>query len=89
MEIIGTIAGITLSISFGIAYAPQIFRMFKLKSARDISVSSILLNLSGYLSGLTYVAVNQLSDNVWLVVNYSTGCIMTLATLYAWFRYSK
>lgn len=50
-EIIGIIAGITLSVSFGTAYAPQIFRMFKLKSARDISVSSILLNLTGYLSG--------------------------------------
>ena len=81
-------SGIVLSVCFAIAYFPQIIRMFRNKSSRDVSLGMLILNLIGYCSGLIYVTSNEIA-RFWVVVNYSTGIGMTLLTVFFWKYYIR
>ena len=47
--------GIVLSISFSVAYIPQIVKMIRRKSSKDVSLIMLLINALGYYCGLGYV----------------------------------
>ena len=69
--------GILLALSFSVAYLPQIIRIIKTKSSKDISVVMLAINAVGYISGLMYIILCQ-SRAYWLWINYSLGLTMTI-----------
>ena len=88
MEIIKQLSGISLSLAFSIAWVPQIYRIHRNKSSRDVSLWMLLLSAVGYTSGLTYVITNDIAK-LWVVVNYTSGLFMTFITVLAWWKYRK
>jgi len=88
MEIIKQLSGISLSLAFSIAWIPQIYRIYRNKSSRDVSLWMLLLSAVGYASGLTYVITNDIA-RLWVVVNYTSGLFMTFITVLAWWKYRK
>ena len=87
-EVIKEVSGIMLSVCFAIAYIPQITRMIRNKSSRDVSLGMLILNIIGYSSGLVYVTSNEIA-RFWVVINYSTGIGMTLLTIFFWKYYIR
>lgn len=86
MEIIKQLSGISLSLAFSIAWVPQIYRIYRNKSSRDVSLGMLLLSAVGYTSGLTYVVTNDIAK-LWVVVNYTSGLFMTFITVLAWWKF--
>jgi uncharacterized protein with PQ loop repeat len=86
MEIIKQLSGISLSLAFSIAWVPQIYRIYRNKSSKDVSLWMLLLSAVGYSSGLTYVITNDIA-RLWVVVNYTSGLFMTGITVLAWWKY--
>ncbi len=87
-EIIKQTSGILLSVCFAIAYFPQIIRMIRNKSSKDVSLGMLILNLVGYSSGLLYVTSNDIA-RFWVVVNYTSGIVMTILTVFFWKYYIR
>ena len=81
-----TIYGIILSMSFSVAYIPQIVKMIKRKSSSDVSLIMLLINGLGYYCGLAYVLMKELNA-FWLFFNYSAGFIMTFVCVFVWLIY--
>jgi MtN3 and saliva related transmembrane protein len=81
-EIIGFVAGIFSTFSV----VPQIIKIYKHKSARDISVTfGIMFVVSGFL-WLTYGIIDRLLPIIlWNVIGISLNSIMLIGKL----RYSK
>ena len=82
------ILGIILSVSFSIAYLPQIVKMNRRKKSDDVSLIMLLINGLGYLCGLGYVLMKGL-DAFWLTFNYSSGFIMTVVCVITWYIYKE
>ena len=82
------IFGIVLSVSFSIAYVPQIVKMVSRKSSSDVSLIMLIVNGIGYSSGVLYVVMKQL-DAFWLRFNYIAGFIMTVLCIGAWYYYKE
>ena len=80
--------GIVLSVSFSIAYVPQIFKMIKRKKSEDVSFIMLLINAVGYYCGLGYILMKELNA-YWLTFNYTSGLIMTALCIIVWSYYSK
>ena len=82
------ILGIILSVSFSVAYVPQIVKMIRRKKSDDVSLIMLLINGLGYLCGLGYVLMKGL-DAFWLTFNYSSGFIMTVVCVITWYIYKE
>ena len=80
--------GIVLSISFSVAYIPQIVKMIGRKSSKDVSLIMLLINALGYYCGLGYVLLKGV-DAYWLVFNYTAGFIMTFLCILVWGIYRR
>ena len=80
--------GIVLSISFSVAYIPQIVKMIRRKSSKDVSLIMLLINALGYYCGLGYVLLKSV-DAYWLVFNYTAGFIMTFLCIIVWGIYRR
>ena len=80
--------GIILSLSFSIAYVPQILKMIRRKKSDDVSLIMLIVNGIGYSSGVLYVVMKQL-DAFWLRFNYIAGFIMTVLCIGAWYYYKE
>ena len=48
----------------------------------------LILNLVGYSSGLLYVTSNEIA-RFWVVVNYTSGIVMTILTVFFWKYYIR
>ena len=83
-----SIFGMVLSVSFSVAYIPQIVRMFKNKSSKDVSLIMLLINALGYYCGLGYVLIKEVNA-FWLTFNYTSGFIMTFLCIIVWSIYRK
>lgn len=88
MEIIKQGSGILLSLSFALAYIPQIIRFTRTKSSKDVSLGMLGLNLLGYISGLVYVYTNGIAGT-WVVINYTLGILMSIGTVSCWLYFIK
>jgi uncharacterized protein with PQ loop repeat len=88
IEIIKQVSGILLSVCFAIAYFPQIIRMIRNKSSKDVSLGMLILNLVGYSSGLIYITTNEIA-RFWVMVNYVSGICMTILTVFFWKYYIR
>ena len=81
-EILGFLAGFCITVGI----VPQVWRLFKLKSAREISLSFTLLFLAGGLCWLIYgIALGLLPVIIWNAISSSLMFIM----LYAKLRYGR
>ena len=78
--------GITLSVSFSVAYIPQIVKMIRRKSSSDVSLIMLMINGLGYYCGLGYVLTKELNA-FWLCFNYTSGLIMTFLCIIIWSIY--
>ncbi|MBI2836646.1 MAG: hypothetical protein HYX85_03010 [Chloroflexi bacterium] len=81
-EIIGFVAGAIVTLSL----IPQVMRVFKLKSAREISLLFTTLMLAGILLWLVYGIYLR---SVPLILWNSTGAVLTGALLFAKLKYGR
>ena len=81
-EILGFVAGAVVTLSF----IPQLIRVFKLKSAREISLLFTILMLVGISIWLAYGFYFRLAPIIlWNVV----GAAQTVILLYAKLKYGR
>ncbi len=82
------IFGAILTVSFSGAYIPQIIKMIRYRSSKDVSLIMLIINAIGYCCGLGYVLIQGV-DAMWLTLNYSLGFVMTFLCIFVWFIYKK
>jgi MtN3 and saliva related transmembrane protein len=81
-ELLGFIAGALTTVGF----VPQVWRLFKLKSAHEISLPFTVFFLLGIAFWLSYgILLDQAPIIIWNAVTFGLGCAM----LYAKLRYGK
>ena len=81
-EILGFIGGALITLGF----IPQVWRLFKLKSAHEISLPFMLLFLLGAACWLVYGLLFKLTPVIlWNTVSLALGCVM----LYAKLKYGR
>jgi len=80
------IFGAILTVSFSGAYIPQIIKMIRYRSSKDVSLVMLIINAIGYWCGLIYVLLKGV-DAIWLTLNYSLGFVMTFLCMFVWFIY--
>jgi MtN3 and saliva related transmembrane protein len=82
LEALGFLAGLFITVGI----IPQVWRLFQLKSAREISLSFTLLFLAGGLCWLIYgIAMDLLPLIIWNAISVLLMCLM----LFAKIRYGK
>ena len=81
-ELLGFIAGASISIAF----IPQMWRLFKLKSAREISLPFTALLLLGAVCWLAYGVLQSLPP---VIVWNAIGATEVCAILYAKLKYGR
>lgn len=77
--------GSLMTYSFMLCFAPQIFKMFKNKSSRDVSGGMCLLQILGNIGGLGLAFLQ--SNDFWFKLNYSIGLLMAFSVTYFWWLY--
>ena len=82
------IFGAILTVSFSGAYIPQIIKMIRYRSSKDVSLIMLIINAIGYWCGLGYVLLKGV-DAVWVTLNYSLGFVMTFLCIFVWFIYKN
>lgn len=82
MTWLGYIAGAFVTLSI----IPQIIRVFKLKSAHDISLAFNTLLLTGILLWLSYGIALKLTP---VIIWNAAGAILTAVLLYAKMKYGR
>ena len=82
------IFGAILTVSFSGAYIPQIVKMIRYRSSKDVSLIMLIINAVGYWCGLGYVLLKGV-DAMWLTLNYSLGFVMTFLCIFVWFIYKN
>ena len=73
---------------FVTCYIPQILKIFKTKSSKDLSLLFVIMPMLGYISGLLYLTLAQ-SFVLWLVLNYAIGLVMTIFLLVIYYKYKN
>jgi len=86
-EVFKELAGLICTICFNLCYLPQIYKIFKTKHVKDVSPTMLYLCLIGYIFGLYYVATSL--SGVYLVVNYTLGCISSFILCFLYERYKN
>jgi len=85
LAIISTLALITgILMAFG--NFPQAYRIFKRKSAGDVSLITYLIFFVG---SVTWLAYGIASNDVPIIASYSVGTISCALVLIGWFKYRK
>ena len=81
-EVFGFIAGAVMTVGF----VPQVWRLYKLKSAREISLPFISLYLVGSACWLSYGVLLGLPP---IILWNAAGLLLGIAMLYAKLKYGK
>ncbi len=76
-----------MALSFMLCYVPQIFKIRKNKSSKDVSLALVLICVNGYISGLVYIFLTTFV--LWVFLNYIAGLIMSSVLLWYWFKYKN
>lgn len=84
-QLVTEIAGIVMTLCFMFCYIPQIVKIFKNQSSKDVSLMLILMSIGGYISGMIYMFLTKFG--IWWFLNYSVGLLMCCVLVYAWFKY--
>ena len=81
-ELLGFVGGALTTIGF----MPQVWRLFKLKSAHEISLTFTVFFILGILLWLSYgISLGLASVTVWNAITLALGCAM----LYAKLKYGR
>jgi uncharacterized protein with PQ loop repeat len=86
-DIIRESAGIIMAMCFMFCYVPQIVKIIKTKSSKDVSLSLIFMCMGGYTFGLLYMSLTTFA--LWIFLNYSLGLVMSSVLVYICFKYKK
>jgi len=81
-QILGLVAGFLIAVSF----IPQIWKLFKLKSAREISLPFTLMQVSGGLMWLAYGIILSLPA---VIITNIANIILVSLILYAKIKYGR
>ncbi|MBI4286645.1 MAG: hypothetical protein HY670_12220 [Chloroflexi bacterium] len=81
-EVLGFIGGA----SIGVAFIPQVWRLYRLRSAREISLPYVMLFLFGGLCWLAYGIILKLPS---VMASNSVNLAMTGLMLYAKLKYGR
>ena len=77
------IYGIILTVCFTTSFIPQIIKMWKNKSCKDVSVYMLLLQVIGYLSGVIFLVTEGI-ESLLLSFNYYSGLFIAIITTIGW-----
>ena len=77
------IYGIILTICFTTSFIPQIIKMWRNKSCKDVSVFMLLLQVIGYFSGVMFLITEGI-ESLMLKVNYYSGLCIATITMIGW-----
>lgn len=86
-HVIREAAGILMALCFMFCYVPQIVKIIKTKSAKDVSLSLIFMCMGGYAFGLLYMFLTTFA--LWIFLNYTFGLVMSSVLVYICFKYKK
>jgi uncharacterized protein with PQ loop repeat len=86
-EIVREISGLIMMACFMLCYIPQIFKIYKNNSSKDVSLMLVILSLGGYISGMVYLFTSTFG--LWWFINYCVGIVMCLLLMHAWFKFKK
>jgi len=81
-QILGLVAGFLIAVSF----IPQIWKLFKLKSAREISLPFTLMQVSGGFMWLAYGIILSLPA---VIITNIANIILISLILYAKIKYGR
>jgi uncharacterized protein with PQ loop repeat len=87
METLSQIAGFVMVISFMFCYLPQIIKIFKNQSSKDVSLGLIVMSIVGYISGMVYMFTT--SFGIFWFLNYLVGLVMCVILIYAYKKFEK
>ena len=85
------IYGLILTICFTTSFIPQIMKMYKNKSCKDVSIFMLLLQVFGYFSGVMFLYIEKI-ESLLLSFNYYSGLCIAIITTIGWImcdRYDK
>jgi uncharacterized protein with PQ loop repeat len=74
-----------MTLCFMVCYIPQILKLIKTKSSKDVSFLMIFLSFIGYIFGMLYMFINGFA--LWFFINYFSGLISSSILIYLWFKY--
>jgi len=81
-EALGFVAGALITLAF----IPQVWRLYKLKSAREISLPFNLLFLIG---GVCWLVFGVLQESPSIIVSNAVNIMLVLAMLYAKVKWGR
>jgi len=87
IDILREAAGIAMALCFMFCYVPQIAKIIKTKSSKDVSLSLIFMCMGGYTFGLLYMFLTSFA--LWIFLNYAFGLVMSSVLVYICFKYKK
>jgi uncharacterized protein with PQ loop repeat len=87
MNLVREIAGVVMTVCFMFCYIPQIVKMHKNKSSRDVSLGLVFMSMGGYFAGMVYLFTGEFG--LWWFMNYCSGIIMCTILIHAWYKYRK
>jgi len=68
-----------------LCYLPQIYKTYKTKKAKDISLIMVYMTLLGYVFGMIYLLGTYFS--MWVFIKYCSGIINMFLMLYFCYKY--
>jgi uncharacterized protein with PQ loop repeat len=84
-EFIKEFSGAAMVVSFMLCYVPQIMKIIKHESSKDVSTMMIWLGISGYTFGLIYMMCTGFG--IWWFLNYTSGLVTSAVLLYYWYKH--
>lgn len=81
------LSGIMMTTFYILCGVPQIVKTFRTKSAKDISVGTLLLSIGGHSSASIYAMFG--ANNFWVFVCYFGGLATSITMLVLWWLYGK
>lgn len=79
--------GFIMFVAFGSCCVPQIIRILRTKSALDVSVSTYILTIVGYIAASCYMFLTGFG--IWWCLNYFFGLITSSWVLYLCYKHRK
>lgn len=87
MDLLREASGILMMVFFILCYIPQIIKIYRNKSSKDVSLMLILMSIGGYICGMVYMFLTTFG--IWWFLNYLAGLTSCIVLTVAWFKYRK
>ena len=86
-DLIYQLSGIMMTFCYLFCTIPQIIKTFKTKSAKDISIGSLGLVVSGHIFSIIYATYG--SNNMWTFVCALGGLFSAIIMIILWNKYGS